>query len=122
MGEATAELMPSPTFVAPHGLSSQFISVLARASSKPSPSASVAEFPASAMPDISSHAHEPLVNDDAGDTIIGIACMLLVLCTAAVVTRILARRFMKLRLEADDYLALIGLVRSVPSFQGIKTH
>lgn len=116
MEEATVELLPSPTFVAPHGPSSKFISVLARASSKPSPSASIAVFPAIATPNTSSHAHEPLVNDDAGDTIIGITCMLLVLCTAAVLTRTLARRINKLRLEADDYLALIGLVRSVPIF------
>ncbi|KAL8847521.1 MAG: hypothetical protein Q9221_007449 [Calogaya cf. arnoldii] len=45
-----------------------------------------------------------------GETFIGITCMLLVLCTAAVVGRLYARRMTKARLEADDYTSLLALL------------
>lgn len=110
MEGATAELISGPTFVSLQAQSPQLTSELSQASSKSSPLATIAGYPANAFPDGLAPARGPLVNDDAGDTIIGITCMLLVLCIAAVVARILARRISKLRLEADDYLALIGLV------------
>jgi hypothetical protein len=50
------------------------------------------------------------MNDDAANVLIGVTCMLLVLCIAAVGGRILARRMSKVRLGADDYLALVALV------------
>lgn len=118
MEEAATKPVLKPTFVALQETSSQFTSVLSRASSIPSPSARIAGLPARATSEVSSHARGPSVNDDAGDTIIGITCMLLVLCIAAVVGRVLARRISKLRLETDDYLALVGLVSSIPISRG----
>lgn len=118
MEGATAELVPGSTFVARRAQSSQLTSDLSQASSKPSPLATIAGLAANPTPEGLAPARGPMVNDDAGDTIIGITCMLLVLCIAAVVARILARRISKLRLEADDYLALIGLVSLVPIPKG----
>lgn len=106
MERATAELLPGSTVVT---------SVLSRASSTPSPSGNIAGFPAGAIPDVLSQARGPQMNDDAANTMIGFTCMLLVLCTATVVGRLLARRNLKLRLEADDYLALVALVSSISS-------
>lgn len=94
-------------------------SVFSRASPTSSPLAYIAGFSAGEIPEEAlSRAQQPMINDDAANTLIGITCMLLVLCTAAVVGRILARRSLKLRLEADDYLALLALVSSAPIFQG----
>lgn len=45
-----------------------------------------------------------------GEVLIGTTCMLLVLCTAAVVGRLFARRMAKVALEANDYFALVALV------------
>lgn len=122
METATAELPPDPTFVAPQGPASQITSILSRAPSEPSPPANIAESSAGATSKVSSYARGPLINDEAANTIIGITCMLLVLCIAAVVGRILARRNLKLRIEADDYLALVALVSSIPVFLECSTH
>ena len=46
----------------------------------------------------------------SGEVLIGIVCMLLALCTAAVVGRLFARRRAKVALGADDYFALVALV------------
>ena len=45
-----------------------------------------------------------------GGIIIGVPCILLVLCTAAVAGRLTARRMSKVALEADDFMAIIALV------------
>ena len=97
-------------------------SILSGAFSTPSPADNIAGSPASANSEALSKPHGPLINDDAAITVIGITCMLLVLCTAAVAGRLLARRILKLRIEADDYLALVALVSSLPVSQGISTH
>lgn len=110
MKRVIVEVASGPTFVALQAQSSGFTSGLSRASSKPSPLPTIAGIPANGTPEGLAPAHGPLMSDEDGDIVIGITCMLLVLCTMAVVARILARRISKLRLEADDYLALIGLV------------
>ena len=45
-----------------------------------------------------------------GRVLIGITCMFLTLCTAAVIGRVVARRMVKARLMVDDYLAFAALV------------
>lgn len=40
-----------------------------------------------------------------------VACMMMTFCTAAIISRILARRKTKLKLGADDYLAFLAHVR-----------
>ncbi|KAI4265666.1 MAG: hypothetical protein LQ337_008951, partial [Flavoplaca oasis] len=54
--------------------------------------------------------HKPRYIITTGETFIGITCMLLVLCTAAVVGRLVARRMAKTRLEADDFVSLLALL------------
>lgn len=49
-------------------------------------------------------------NDDQTSTIIGIACMVVVLCSAAVGGRFLARWMLRARIEVDDYATLVALV------------
>ena len=53
---------------------------------------------------------EDAVTKEQGDVLIGVTCMLLTLCLAAVGGRLLARRMVKASLEADDYLAVGALV------------
>lgn len=53
-----------------------------------------------------------IIND--GAVLNGVTSALLVLCFVAVGGRLLSRRMMHVYLEADDYLALLGLVRSNP--------
>ena len=53
---------------------------------------------------------EGAVTKKQGDVLIGVMCMLLTLCLAAVGGRLLARRMVKASLEADDYLAVGALV------------
>ncbi|KAL2053800.1 hypothetical protein ABVK25_005729 [Lepraria finkii] len=50
------------------------------------------------------------ITKEQGDVLIGVTCMLLTLCLAAVGGRLLARRMVKASLEADDYLAVGALV------------
>ena len=92
---------------------SQTTSVISQASSVAGSSANIAASSAGAVPGVPSRAHVPAINGDAADLMIGIACMLLVLCMAAVGGRLLARRISKLPLEADDYLALVALVSDI---------
>lgn len=53
------------------------------------------------------------INEDRGPILIGVTCMLLVLCIAATSARFLARRITRAPLAADDYLVLAALVRKV---------
>lgn len=43
--------------------------------------------------------------------LIGVPCLFLAVCTAAVIGRFCARHMARLRLEADDWMALVALVR-----------
>ena len=52
-------------------------------------------------------------SDDDVRNLIGITCMLLVLCALAVGGRFKARRMTKAKWGCDDYLTLIALVRPV---------
>lgn len=54
--------------------------------------------------------HSTNSSPDWGPIIIGISCMLLVICSAAVAGRLAARRMAKVALEADDFVALLALV------------
>lgn len=54
--------------------------------------------------------HNPPESVQGGEVLIGTVCMLLALCTAAVVGRLFARRLAKIALGADDYFALLALV------------
>ncbi|KAL8879759.1 MAG: hypothetical protein Q9198_002695 [Flavoplaca austrocitrina] len=54
--------------------------------------------------------HKPQYFITTGEAFIGITCMLLVLCTAAVVGRLVARRMTKAMFEADDYASLLALL------------
>lgn len=47
---------------------------------------------------------------EAGEALIGVTCMLLVLCMAAVAGRLAARRMTRAALQADDYISLLALV------------
>lgn len=98
----------------------QTTSVLSQALSVASPSANIAPSTAGAVPGVPSRAHGSAINSDGANIMIGIACMLLVLCMAAVGGRLLARRRAKLRLEADDYLALVALVSDFQSVNGVQ--
>ena len=53
---------------------------------------------------------ESAVTKEQGDVLIGVTCMFLTLCLAAVGGRLLARRMVKASLEADDYLTVGALV------------
>lgn len=55
--------------------------------------------------------------DDQTSTVIGIACMVVVLCSAAVSGRFLARWMLKARIEVDDYATLAALV--IATSQGL---
>ncbi|KAL8933731.1 MAG: hypothetical protein Q9211_005624 [Gyalolechia sp. 1 TL-2023] len=46
--------------------------------------------------------------DRLGDILIGVSVLVLVLCTVAVAGRLVARRFVKVALEADDFVALLA--------------
>ncbi|KAL8978508.1 MAG: hypothetical protein Q9205_005922 [Flavoplaca limonia] len=59
--------------------------------------------------------HKPQYFITTGEAFIGITCMLLVLCTAAVVGRLVARRMTKAMFEADDYASLLALSRITSS-------
>jgi hypothetical protein len=102
----TADLLSSPTAITPQRPSSRITSVLSDASSIRSPLADATGFPTSAV----SGAHRTQLDENAASIMVGVTCMLLVLCIAAVLGRLLARRMSKLQLEADDYLALVALV------------
>ncbi len=54
--------------------------------------------------------HSTSSSSDWGPIIIGISCMLLVICSAAVAGRLTARRMAKVALKADDFVALLALV------------
>ena len=54
--------------------------------------------------------HFPQYSAESGQLLIGITCMLLVLCTTVVSGRLVARRMAKVTLEADDYLVIVALV------------
>ena len=58
-------------------------------------------------------AQGPPPDNTEGPLVIGITCMLLTLCLAAVGGRLVARRMEKVRLEADDYLAIVSLVKTL---------
>lgn len=51
------------------------------------------------------------IDEDRGPILIGVSCMLLVLCVGATSARFLARRITRAPLAADDYLVLAALVR-----------
>ena len=55
-------------------------------------------------------AHE---NENRAPILIGVTCMLLVLCIAATSARFFARRITRAPLAADDYLVLAALVRDL---------
>lgn len=46
-----------------------------------------------------------------GGALVGVSCMLFVLCTAAVTGRFAARRLAKTILQVDDFIALSALIR-----------
>ncbi len=46
-------------------------------------------------------------------TLIGVTCMLLVLCLAAVGARLMARRVARVRLESDDWSSVVALVSDI---------
>ena len=52
-------------------------------------------------------------NQDRGPLLVAVACMMMTLCTAAIISRILARRKTKMKLGADDYLAFLAHVRII---------
>lgn len=56
---------------------------------------------------------------DMAKVAIGVSCLLLVLCTAAVTGRLLARRMAKVSLEADDLVAIVALVGEHASADGL---
>ncbi|KAL8835785.1 MAG: hypothetical protein Q9170_003179 [Blastenia crenularia] len=58
-------------------------------------------------PELTGHESQYFVS--TGRTLIGITCMLLVLCTAGVIGRLVARRWAKATLQADDYASLLAL-------------
>lgn len=51
------------------------------------------------------------IDEDRSPILIGVTCMLLVLCIAAASARFLARRITRASLAVDDYLVLAALVR-----------
>ena len=53
------------------------------------------------------------IHEDRGPILIGVTCMLLVLCIAATSARFLARRITRAPLATDDYLVLAALVRNL---------
>ncbi len=55
-------------------------------------------------------------SDDQTSTVIGIACMVIVLCSAAVGGRFLSRWMVKARIEVDDYVTLVALVSTTRGF------
>lgn len=48
-----------------------------------------------------------------GSTVIGVSSMLLCLCVVAVAGRLTVRRISKVALEADDFAAILALVRAI---------
>ena len=56
--------------------------------------------------------HPPEYFVESGKILVGITCMLLVLCIAAVGGRLAARRMSMVGLERDDYVVLIALVNT----------
>ena len=55
------------------------------------------------------------IDKEHGRLLIGFTCMFLVLCLACTVGRLLARHKARLSLQADDYLAVVALVRNYVS-------
>ena len=55
------------------------------------------------------------MGEEQGRLLIGFTCMFLVLCLACAVGRLLARHKARLSLEADDYIAIVALVRNFVS-------
>ena len=55
------------------------------------------------------------MGEKQGRLLIGFTCMFLVLCLACAVGRLLARHKARLSLEADDYIAVVALVRNFVS-------
>ena len=51
-----------------------------------------------------------VLTQEQSQTLIGVTCMLLVLCVAAVGARMTARRVSRMRLEADDWSSVAALV------------
>ena len=51
------------------------------------------------------------INESNGPRTIGVVCMFIVLCSAALAGRFYARRIRKASIEADDYLAVAATVR-----------
>lgn len=51
-----------------------------------------------------------LIGHETRAALIGITCMLLVLCIAAVAGRVAARRIARAALQADDYISALALV------------
>ena len=56
-------------------------------------------------------------SDDQTATVVGIACVVAVLPSAAVGGRFLSRWMLKARIEADDYVTLVALV--IATCQGL---
>ncbi|KAL8949500.1 MAG: hypothetical protein Q9222_004398 [Ikaeria aurantiellina] len=54
--------------------------------------------------------HGPQYFVSTGGIFIGVTCMFLLLCTAAVIGRFIARRWAKVPLQADDYASLLALI------------
>lgn len=116
----TADPLSSPTATNLQRLSSRITSVLSDPSSIRSPVADATEFPNSVVAGVSSPPQETQLDNNAADIMVGVTCMLLVLCIAAVLGRLLARRMAKLQLEADDYFAVGALVSPSSVFQSIS--
>lgn len=51
------------------------------------------------------------INESDGARMVGIVCMLIVLCSAALAGRFYARRMRKAGIDTDDYLAVASHVR-----------
>lgn len=55
--------------------------------------------------------HDNERNENRGPLLVGATCMMITLCTATVILRVLARRRTKMKFWADDYLAFLAHVR-----------
>lgn len=55
-------------------------------------------------------------DQDRGPLLVAVACMMITLCTAAVISRVLARQKTKMKLGADDYLVFLAHVRIIFDF------
>ncbi|KAL8933957.1 MAG: hypothetical protein Q9216_006136 [Gyalolechia sp. 2 TL-2023] len=62
--------------------------------------------------------------DRLGNILIGVSAMLFILCTLAVAGRLIARRFAKVSLEADDFVALLAwfLLTALTAEQIVMAH